>query len=60
MSSLRSMFLDIFGDPVTNPKEWEVKSRLLLGELVKCIVPGRDKPKSFTGEMPWISTNDGV
>ncbi len=28
---LRSVFLDMFGDPVTNPKGWEVK---LLGELV--------------------------
>ena len=45
----------MFGDPVTNPKGWEVKP---VGELVKCIVPGRDKPKSFTGEMPWITTND--
>ncbi|WP_050935430.1 restriction endonuclease subunit S, partial [Vibrio harveyi] len=52
---LRSVFLDMFGDPVTNPKGWEVKP---VGELVKCIVPGRDKPKSFTGEMPWITTND--
>ncbi|MBY7957552.1 restriction endonuclease subunit S [Vibrio fluvialis] len=52
---LRSVFLDMFGDPVANPKGWEVKP---VGELVKCIVPGRDKPKSFTGEMPWITTND--
>ena len=52
---LRSVFLDMFGDPVTNPKGWEVKP---VGELVECIVPGRDKPKSFTGEMPWITTND--
>lgn len=52
---LRSVFLDMFGDPVTNPKGWVVKP---VGELVKCIVPGRDKPKSFTGEMPWITTND--
>jgi len=52
---LRSVFLDMFGDPVTNPKEWEVKP---VGQVVGCIVPGRDKPKSFTGDMPWITTND--
>ena len=23
-----------------------------------CIVPGRDKPKSFTGEIPWVTTDD--
>jgi type I restriction enzyme S subunit len=29
---LRAVFLDMFGDPVTNPKGWEVKT---LGELIK-------------------------
>ena len=52
---LRSVFLDMFGDPVTNPKGWEVKP---VGEICSCIVPGRDKPKSFTGETPWVTTND--
>lgn len=52
---LRASFLDIFGDPVTNPKGWEVKP---IGYLCDCIVPGRDKPRSFTGSIPWITTND--
>ena len=52
---LRSVFLEMFGDPVTNPKGWKVEP---VGKLVDCIVPGRDKPKSFTGETPWITTND--
>ncbi|WP_417561329.1 restriction endonuclease subunit S [Marinomonas sp.] len=52
---LRSVFLDMFGDPVTNPKGWEVKP---VGAICDCIVPGRDKPKSFTGSMPWITTNE--
>jgi len=52
---LRSVFLDLFGDPVTNPKGWEVAK---VGSIVDCIVPGRDKPKSFTGNIPWITTND--
>ncbi|REE25016.1 type I restriction enzyme S subunit [Winogradskyella pacifica] len=29
-----------------------------VGFLCDCIVPGRDKPKSFTGDMPWITTPD--
>ena len=29
---LRSVFLDMFGDPVTNPKGWKVK---ILGEVIK-------------------------
>jgi len=52
---LRSVFLDMFGDPVTNPKGWEVKP---VGDICGCIVPGRDKPKSFTGTTPWITTNE--
>lgn len=52
---LRSVFLDMFGDPVTNPKDWEIQ---VVGELTDCVVPGRDKPKSFTGNTPWVTTND--
>jgi type I restriction enzyme S subunit len=35
--------------------EWEVKK---LEEVCDCIVPGRDKPKSFTGDIPWITIPD--
>lgn len=52
---LRSVFLDMFGDPVSNPKGWDVKK---VGEVCDCIVPGRDKPKSFTGSIPWVTTNE--
>lgn len=54
---LRSVFLEMFGDPVTNPKGWPVHA---IGEITDCIVPGRDKPKSFTGSTPWVTTNDLV
>lgn len=52
---LQAVFFDMFGDPVTNPKEWPVHR---VGSVLDCIVPGRDKPKSFTGNIPWITTND--
>jgi type I restriction enzyme, S subunit len=29
-----------------------------IGEFVGCIVPNRDKPKSFTGNIPWLTTPD--
>lgn len=29
-----------------------------VGFLCDCIVPGRDKPKDFTGAIPWITTPD--
>lgn len=34
------------------------EKRTLVGDLCNCIVPGRDKPKSFSGETPWITTDD--
>lgn len=51
----QSVFLDMFGDPVTNPKGWEVKP---IGQVTDSIVPGRDKPKTFTGDIPWITTDE--
>ena len=51
----QSIFLDMFGDPVTNPKGWKKNKTI---DYCDCIVPGRDKPKSFTGDIPWVTTND--
>ena len=52
---LQATFIDMFGDPVSNPKVWE---KVEVGKVTTCIVPGRDKPKSFTGSIPWITTDD--
>ncbi|MDP2851567.1 MAG: restriction endonuclease subunit S [Sulfuricurvum sp.] len=54
---LMSTFLDMFGDPALNPKSWNIKTCI---DVASCIVPGRDKPKSFTGSVPWVTTNDLV
>lgn len=54
-SLAQSIFLDMFGDPVTNSKGWEKVPTI---KYCDCIVPGRDKPKSFTGEVSWITTAD--
>ena len=51
----QAVFYEMFGDPVRNEKGWEIKSVI---EMADCIVPGRDKPKSFTGKIPWITTED--
>jgi len=52
---LKSKFFQMFGDPRTNFKEWEINSVITYAD---CIVPARDKPKSFTGLTPWVTTND--
>lgn len=52
---LKSVFLEMFGDPVRNTKGWEKKTAI---DYAECIVPGRDKPKSFSGATPWVTTGD--
>ena len=52
---VKSRFIEMFGDPVINPYKWIVKSVI---EECECMVPGRDKPKSFTGDIPWITIDD--
>lgn len=39
-------------------KELEEWRKVKIGEIADSIVPGRDKPKSFTGDIPWITTPD--
>jgi len=51
----QALFLDMFGDPVRNEKGWEKVPTITYCDS---IVPGRDKPKSFSGGMPWITTAD--
>lgn len=51
----QAVFYDMFGDPVSNERGWDVRSVI---EVADCIVPGRDKPKSFTGNIPWVTTDD--
>ncbi|MCK4614423.1 MAG: restriction endonuclease subunit S, partial [Thermoplasmata archaeon] len=57
---LKSTFLEMFGDPVKNPKGWEVK---MLGD-VGCIKRGKSKhrprnaPELLTGPYPLIQTGD--
>ena len=54
-SLTQSIFIEMFGDPVTNPKHWKVCP---VGDVTNCIVPGRDKPKSFSGHVPWVTTEN--
>jgi type I restriction enzyme S subunit len=55
---LRSAFLEMFGDPVTNPKAWEVKP---LGDLVEIRgggTPSRARADFFDGSIPWATAKD--
>jgi type I restriction enzyme S subunit len=48
----------MFGDPVTNPKGWEVKK---LGDVVDFVgggTPSRARPDFFTGTICWATSKD--
>lgn len=57
---LRSVFLDMFGDPVTNPKGWEVGKFGNVGSLDrgKSKHRPRNDPKLLGGSHPLIQTGD--
>jgi type I restriction enzyme S subunit len=55
---LRSAFLDMFGDPVTNPKGWKIKP---LGEVAQFVgggTPSRKVPRYFEGKICWATSKD--
>jgi type I restriction enzyme S subunit len=49
----QSIFIQTFGNPHQLSTNYPVVE---VGMVASCIVPGRDKPKSFTGPIPWITT----
>ena len=58
-SLAQSIFYDMFGDPIVNPKGWEVKK---LGEISKIgtgATPSRDKEDIyFNGNIAWVKTTE--
>jgi type I restriction enzyme S subunit len=57
---LQSTFLDMFGDPVTNPKGWEIKVLRELGTLDRGVSKHRPRNAPFLlgGPYPLIQTGD--
>ena len=55
---LRAVFLDMFGDPVTNPKGW---TSMPLGEVATFTsggTPMKKRADYWNGEFPWVSPKD--
>ena len=52
---IKSRFVEMFGDPNATRTKYKL---VPIHMVTDCMVPGRDKPKSFTGDIPWITIND--
>lgn len=55
---IQSIFYDMFGDPVTNPKGWEVKKLEELGEWKSGGTPARKVKEYYEGNIPWVSSGE--
>jgi type I restriction enzyme S subunit len=56
----QSLFLDMFGDPVTNTRSWPVKTLATLGRVERGVSKHRprDAPELLNGPYPFIQTGD--
>ena len=54
----QSLFLDLFGDPATNPKNWPVKKLKDLGKVITGGTPPSSKEGMFDGPIPFITPGD--
>ena len=54
----QSIFLDMFGDPVNNPKEWSKKPLKKLGKTITGNTPPRAIPQYYGDFIEWIKTDN--
>ncbi len=52
----QSLFLDMFGDPVSNLKNWPTHPLKNLAQFKSGGTPPRSNPHYFKGNIPWITT----
>jgi type I restriction enzyme S subunit len=57
-SLAQSLFLDLFGDPATNPRGWPTSRVGDLGEIGTGSTPSRAVEENFGGEIPWVKTTE--
>ena len=54
----QSIFLEMFGDPATNPKGWPVEALWSLGRVTTGSTPPSAKKGMFDGAIPFITPGD--
>ena len=56
----QSIFLDMFGDPATNPKKWPVKNFGEVGKVITGNTPPRANPANYGNNIEWIKSDNIV
>ncbi|WP_165672121.1 restriction endonuclease subunit S [Metapseudomonas otitidis] len=54
----QAIFIEMFGDPVLNPKGWETKRLGELGRVVTGNTPSRSRADYYGGEVEWIKSDN--
>ena len=57
-SLTQSLFLDLFGDPATNPKGWDVARLGGVASTTSGGTPKRDVGAYFGGAIPWVKSGE--
>ncbi|MHB1398682.1 MAG: restriction endonuclease subunit S [Trichloromonadaceae bacterium] len=55
---LQSTFIEMFGDPVTNPKGWKTTRIGDCGEVITGNTPSREKPEYYGSQIEWIKSDN--
>jgi type I restriction enzyme S subunit len=55
---LRSLFLEMFGDPLANPKGWERDKLQNVGEVITGATPPSRLAGMFDGDIPFVTPGD--
>ncbi len=54
----QSLFLEMFGDPVTNPKGWELKPIKDVATVTTGNTPSRSSPEYYGDHIEWIKSDN--
>lgn len=51
----QSIFYEMFGDPIDNPKKWEVKKLGEVGTIIAGSTPSTNDDSNWDGEVNWVT-----
>lgn len=55
---LKSVFLEMFGDPVRNEKGWDTLPFHRIGRFISGGTPSKSRDNFWNGKFPWVSPKD--